>query len=468
MTQTESVSTWVAALRWEDVPDEVVAQAKRCLRDHLACVAGGAQSEPGRIASRLAVAWAGPGEATVVGQPAPVAARHAAFANATLANALDYDDTSFGHPGATTFATALAAGEKWGAGGRDLLLAAIVGYELSFRAMALMRPLVPRYRAMWDLGTLQAYGAAATAARLAGLDARGVANVVGLVSGTAPVPLPRKRRFEGEGRSMMKSAYGWAADCAIVAAEATLAGFSGPGHALDDNLGFWQAGAHGTVTDFAAGLGESWAILDAEFKPYMACRFIHPVLQAVETVLERHDLRPGDVERVEIDAFSLLTDEHHDILRPVSHTDAQFSVPYTVAAMLDGGRLTPASYEASSLRDPRILDLADRVRVHTDAAFEAAYPERLGARVRFGFRNGLSETVTVEHPKGGAGHALPDEALLEKFHDLADPLVGAEKAARAAAAIDDLDQATSVAPLMALFRRQGVPAPTPTTHWERR
>lgn len=452
MNQTKNVSEWIAHLRWEDIPAPIVVQAKRCLRDHLACVAGGAQSEPGRIASHVAATWGGEEEATVVGLPGRVAARHAAFANATLANALDFDDTQLGHPGATTFATALAAAEKWEATGRELLLAAIAGYELSFRTMALMRPLVPRYRAMWDLGTLQAFGAAATAARLASLDARGIANTIGLVSGTAPVPLPRKQRFDGEGRSMMKSAYGWAADAAIVAAELTRAGFTGPGHALDDNLGFWDATPSGTMADFTSGLGENWAILGVEFKPYMACRYIHPVLQAVETAMGRRDIRPSDVEGVDIDSYSLLADEHHYILRPVSHTDAQFSVPYTVAAMLDRGALTPASYERASLQDPRLLDLAARVRVVADPELEAAFPGRLGARVRIRLSGGSSETAVVDHPKGGVDDGLPSEALLGKFHDLADPLLGVERATHVATAIDDVDDAISIAPLMDAFR----------------
>ena len=452
MAQTEIVAEWIANLRWEDLPEDVTAQAKRCLRDHLACVAGGARSEPGRIAAALALDWGGSAEATLVGKARGVTARHAAFANATMANALDYDDTYHGHPGATTFAAGLAAAEKWQATGKEFLIAVIVGYELSFRAMALLRPLVPRYTAMWDLGTLQAYGAVATVARLAGLNAEGVANALGLISGTTPVPLPRKNRFEGEGRSMLKSAYGWASDAAVVAVELTLAGFSGPGHALDDNFAFWQeTPLAGGIQHFADRLGQDWAIRHVEFKPYMACRFIHPVLQAVETLMADTPIDAAAVRQVDIDAFSLLGDEHHYILRPVSGTDAQFSVPYTVAAMLTNGKLSPESYEQTMLKDPRVLALADRVRVTTDDAFEAAYPRRLGARVRIVLDDGFSRTLTVDHPKGSADQALTDEALLEKFLDLAEPLLGPERTRKAISAIENLESYDRVHPLTSLF-----------------
>lgn len=456
MTQTEIAARWIAGLRWEDIPKRVINQAKICLMDHLACAAGGAQSEPGRIATHLAVSWGGPQDATVLGKAQKVAARHAAFANATMANALDYDDTFHGHPGATTFPTALAGAEKWQATGQDFLLAAIIGYEFSFRAMALMKPLIPRYRAMWDLGTLQAYGAGAAAARLAGLDAKAIANVLGIISGTAPVPLPRKQRFDGEGRSMLKSAYGWAADAAITATELTLAGFSGPGHALDNNLGFYEVQPlpERGIENFTDGLGSDWAILDVEFKPFMACRFIHPVLQAVETIMSRRPLLAEAVQQVEIESFSLLADEHHYILRPVSGTDAQFSVPYTVAAMITNGRLSPDSYEKKALNNARILSLADRVHVNVDERFDKAYPKQLGARVRIFLDDGFSETVEVDHPRGSASQPITEQELRHKFHHLVDPLLGSDRAEAAVQEIHRVDELKSVESLIRLFAVQ--------------
>jgi 2-methylcitrate dehydratase PrpD len=454
MSHTRTVAEWIANLRWQDLPPEVITAAKRCLIDHLACTAGGARSAPGQIAAELALGWGGKEEAHIMGQARTVAARHAAFANATMANALDYDDTYHGHPGATTFPTALAAAEKWNAGGQEFILAVVAGYEIAVRAMALGRPLIPRYQAMWDLGTLQAFGAAAAAARLAGLDADGIANALGLISGTAPVPLPRKERYEGEGRSMLKSAYGWAADSAVIAAELTLAGFSGPGHALDDNWGFWELTPSERlgVRDFSDRLGEHWSILGVEFKPFMACRFIHPVLQGVEEIMKRRAVTMDDVQQVEIDSFELLADEHHYILDPVSGTDAQFSVPYTVAAMIQRGRLTPESYESITLHDAGVLQLAQRVHVNIDEDFDTAFPSRLGARVRIVLNSGESEAASVEHPRGSADQAMTEAELLEKFWHLAEPLLGSREAGELLAAINRLDTCRQISEVTDLFR----------------
>lgn len=454
MQQTEAVATWIAELNWNDLPSSVISQAKRCFIDHLGCVAGGTQSEPGRIAADAAVNWGGPPEATIVGSAQRVAARHAAFANATAANALDFDDTYYGHPGATTFPAALAAAEKWQRSGKEFLIAAILGYEISYRAMALMKPLIGRYQDMWDLGSLQAFGSAASAARLAGLPASGVMNALGLMSGIAPMPLPRKQRNATFGRSMLKSAYGWSADSGIVSAELTIAGFSGPGLALDDNLGFWTVEPiSDQLRGFADGLGYAWAILNVEFKPYMACRFIHPVLQAVEDIMERRETIPRKIRRVEINTFALLGDEHHYILRPKSGTDAQFSVPYTVAVTLSKGRITAESYEPSCLYDQEILDLADRVVVTTEPRFDAAYPRRLGAQVDILFEDGSMESATISHPKGSLEDGTSDEALREKYYALTDQVFGYQRAHAIVQLIEDLDHQNSLVPLMALLAK---------------
>jgi 2-methylcitrate dehydratase PrpD len=453
MLHTSVVTRWIASLKWEDIPKDVIQQAKYCLLDFLGCTAGGAQTTPGRICTKAAINWGGAAEASIIGASPHVAARHAAFANGMMANALDFDDTLFGHPGSTTFSASLAAAEKWEASGKEFLLAAIVGYEFSVRAAALMRPLVPRYLAIWDAGALQAYGATAAAARLGKLSESGIANALGIISATAPVPEPRKNRYPGEGRSMLKSCHGWSADAAIVAVEMSLVGLTGPGHVFDDNMGFWNMVSSPDlgITNISEKLGEHWSIRQVEFKPYMSCRFIHPVLQGIEELMRRRIIIPDDIERVEVSSFSLLTDEHHNIMRPVSITDAQFSVPYTVAAMLSRGMVTPESYAEENLGDPDMLSLMDKVTVKVDPEFEKAYPGRLGSQVRIVSKNGQSDEIRVENPKGSPERPMTEEELLMKFQNLSVPLLGRQNTDELAAMINRIDELPNLATLTKLL-----------------
>jgi 2-methylcitrate dehydratase PrpD len=454
MTATDRIARFVHELSVATLSPAVMAVARRCLRDALGCILGGAGSEAGRYAAALAQEMGGAPEATLVPSESLLPAPLAAFAHATMANALDFDDTLFGHPGATVIPTVLALGEAVGAEGSALLTALVAGYEVSARVVACARPLVPRYKAMWDLGTLQTYGAAAAAAKLLGLPPEKVRTALGLAAATAPAPLGRKdRALAEEGRSMVKSAYGWTAHSAILAARLAQRGFTGPAHIFDGTMGFWEMGPAATsrIAHLTDRLGETYLLEEVQFKPYPACRFLHPVLDGVRDLLAG-GVRGEAVRDVEVRGFALLQDEYHNIPRPRSPTDAQFSVPYTVAVMLLDGRLIPEAFTPERLTDPRTLELAGRVRVTVDPDFEAAYPLQLGAAVTVTATDGRRLEVRVDRPRGDPGRPLTEEELQEKFRLLAEPTLGPDRTAALGALIDALPDLDSVRRLTALLR----------------
>jgi 2-methylcitrate dehydratase PrpD len=184
----------------------------------------------------------------------------------------------------------------------------------------------------------------------------------------------------------------------------------------------------------------------------MACRFIHPVLEAVGEIMEQNSFSPEAIARVEISSFSLLADEHHFILRPPSGTDAQFSVPFTVAALLYDGKLTPDSYQSHTLENPDILELADRVHLEVDDSFENAYPERLGAHVRIMSHEGTTGEARVDDPIGSDTRPLSDEALLDKFYTLASPLLTRDRAHEILSIVEELEHLPTLDPLTELLR----------------
>lgn len=454
MTVTEEIAAFVADLSPASLPPRVLHAAWRCFRDSLGCILGGARSEPGLSTASLVREMGGAPEATLVLSGIRLPAPLAAFAHATMANALDFDDTLFGHPGATVVPTILAMGEAVGADGPALLTAMVAGYEISARVVACARPLIPRYEAMWDLGTLQTYGAAAAAGKLLGLSTAKLCTTLGLAGATAPVQLGRKpRALADEGRSMIKSAYGWAVHSAILAARLAQRGFTGPAHIFDGTMGFWKmAGAQSPriehVTD---GLGETFLIEDVQFKPYPACRFLHPVLDGIREIIGA-GVRGDSVQSLEVHGFQLLSDEYHNIPRPRSLIDAQFSVPYTAAAMLVDGVLSPDAYAPERLHDRRVLDVVDKVRVTVDPGCDAAYPQRLSAAVAVTTTGGRRIEVRVERPRGDPERPLTEAELEEKFRILADPALGRERADQVADLISRLPDLQTMRPLVNLLR----------------
>lgn len=455
-TETSAIAEFAASLRFDDLPASVVASAQRCVLDTLGCILGGAQTTPGRVIADVLREHGGRAEATVVPDGDRLSAPSVAMIHATRANALDYDDTLFGHPGAPVISAVLAAAEAMGASGQDCLAAIVVGYDISARAMACRRPRVPRYEAVWDLGTLQAYGVAAAVGRLRGLKAPAIEQALGIVGATAPTPLGRKdRTLQQAGRSMIKSAYGWTAQAGMLAPELADRGFTGPQAILDGTMGFWEpVKATGAPFSSLTGqLGKVYAIEATQFKPYPACRFLHPALDALRSVHERQSLRPDEIAQIEVEGFALLGDAYHNIPRPASITDAQFSVPFVLASFVLDGELRPEAFTESRLADPRVAALTSLVTVRVDEEHEARFPERLGTTLTVRLRDGRLLQQRTDVPRGSPERPLTDHELEEKFRLLTRGTLSDGQAARAIAEIRDFPDKPTVQPLIAALIR---------------
>ena len=173
------------------------------------------------------------------GDPARWTPAGAAFLNGALAHSLDFDDTHAAgslHPGAPVIPAALAAGEMVGASGADVLAGIVAGYEVTCR-VALALPAGAHYdRGFHPTATCGAFGAAAAAGRVFGLDADGIAGALGTVLSQAAGSL----QFLANGAWTKRFQVGWAAMNGLVAATLVREGFKGAAEALEGKHGFMQ------------------------------------------------------------------------------------------------------------------------------------------------------------------------------------------------------------------------------------
>ncbi|MEI2298742.1 MmgE/PrpD family protein [Ensifer sp. MJa1] len=267
---TQTLGSYIAEEALARVPGDVIDKAKLCFLDSLSCLFGGLQLplagmlELLRMDSQVAPACVGSvnarrGSAT------------AAFARATLINALDFDDIyEKGHPGATVVAAALSVAEHTRCSGRELLEAVITGYEVSCRVGLSLAHVQPR-KAIHGHGTWQIFGAAAAAAKLMRLDAGQAAHAVAIAAANAPVASVMKTVY-GDTPSMAKNNFGMAAQMGVLAARLAAAGYEGPLDVFEGETGFWRmAGADECRFDrLTKGLGGAYEILRVGFKPFSA------------------------------------------------------------------------------------------------------------------------------------------------------------------------------------------------------
>src|SRR4029077_8394009 len=136
-TLEQKFAEFAISIRYEALPTDVVASAKRVLLDTLGCAFGSVGSEPANIAETTIRKTFGDGNtATVIGYPRPATVEGALFVNGVLVRSLDLNDTYIGteplHP-SEVLPTAIALCEENGRSGRDLIEAVVAGYEASMR-----------------------------------------------------------------------------------------------------------------------------------------------------------------------------------------------------------------------------------------------------------------------------------------------------------------------------------------------
>ena len=426
MTRNPSrdLAEFAAAVAPHALQPEVEARARGLLLDYLGVLIGGSALPVGARAAAYAQ-QAGDGEASVQLRdraPAPLAA----LANGMTAHALELDDVtnvSSLHPGVVVWPAAMAAVERDGGTLADLIAAGVAGYEVTMRVGDALNAPATYARGFHPTGVAGALGAAVAAAHAIGLDAGGMLKALGLAGGMAAGSMA----YVQNGSDGKRLNAGWAAHAGIVAADLAAAGVPGPIDALTGTYGLLEAYSDDPRPEALGPLdSDRPALLDVAIKPYACCRYIHPVIDACRELRASNGYQPGDLRRVTVSVLPgggpIVARPAEPKRRPSNRVDAQFSVYYVAAQALVHGPPTPDRFGEPHLRDAEVLRMADRIEVTSNAALDAAYPQRWGCEVSAEFAGGDVRTVLVEDPRGDARRPLSNAELEAKFRNASEPV----------------------------------------------
>ncbi|MFI6817528.1 MmgE/PrpD family protein [Nonomuraea sp. NPDC050328] len=378
-TAAARLAGWALGLTLEQVPRPAREAALRHLLDGLGCaVAAGTDLPAVRVARDLG----GPPEATILGTPWRVGAPAAALANGTLVHALDFDDTHAGglvHATAPVLPVAFAVGEETGAGGAEVLIAALTGYETICRLGAAV-PHGFHARGLHATAVCGVFAAALVAARLYGLSHARCVDALGIAGSQAGGLL----EFLHTGASTKQLHPGFAAQAGIMAARLARAGASGPASVLEGAHGLYGALLGRPGLDPITGLGERWEVTRIGVKPYPACRLLHASLDAARTLKADAGEIAEITAEVHPDAAPIVCGPGKDRVR--TPYEAKFSLPWSVAAMLVDGEVTVRTY--ADVDRPEVAALAAKVR-HEVTPFPGVAADQPG-RLRVRFADGTS------------------------------------------------------------------------------
>jgi 2-methylcitrate dehydratase PrpD len=362
--ETVRLAEYAAALRYEDLPAEIVRQAKECIADTVAAAICGASLPWNRIVIRYAERTGPGGKSHILGSAGPaVQAPAAALANGALAHAFELDSLTRpgagAHPGATVLPPALAVAQECGADGRALIAAFVAGNEVMIR-IGRATGHTNEARGFHAPGTTGPFGAAVAAGHLLQLGPTAMTNALGIAGSLAGGLLEFAR---GDGGMVKRLHLGRASEAGVLAASLAADGFEGPRTVLEGEFGFLRVFCtKWDETELTRGLGEEFLVSSTVLKRYPCHATAHAAVRAVCDLQDAHGFRTAEVEAITVTGTRRMI-ERHNILEPADLMLAQYSIPFCVALALHREARDPESWGETALADPQIRALCRRVRL---------------------------------------------------------------------------------------------------------
>jgi len=423
---TAELATFAASLRFDDIPTPVVRRAEDLLVDWFGSTIAGHGSRPVASITRFAQAMgpqaslgcdmppAGPSE--VIVSRTRTSPYLAAMANAAASHVAEQDDVHNGsvfHPATVVFPAAVAVAQAIGASGRQLLTAAVAGYEVGIRVGEFLGR--SHYKVFHTTGTAGTLAAAAAVGHLLGLDARQMQHAFGS-AGTQSAGLWEFLRTAADSKQLHTA---HAAAAGLMSAYLAKDGFTGAAQILEGPQG--MAAGMSSDADPAKlldGLGTRWATAETSFKYHASCRHTHPAADALLQVMLAYRLQPDDLDRVITRVHQGAIDVLGPVLRPATVHQSKFSMGTVLALVARFGQAGLAEFDRHFL-DDATQSLRDRVSMELDAEVDAAYPQRWIGKVVVHTRDGRELHGRVDEPKGDPGNTLSREEITAKALRLA-------------------------------------------------
>jgi 2-methylcitrate dehydratase PrpD len=403
----------------------VVEAVKTNIMDTLSCALAGSSAPAVPEVTGLVQEWAGAPQADMWVFGGRYPAHHAAWANSGMSHARDYDDThdtAVLHTGVSAVPAAIAAAQlRGGVSGAELIAAVAVGMEVTCRlGMAVKLDLIESGFIYTSL--LGYFGATAAAGRALGLDETQMLNAFGIIYSS----VAGNHQVTRDASLMKRLQPGLAAQAAVVAVQLAKRGIRGAQHVFEGADGFFRVyfRNHVDPEEVRRGLGRRFELLNLSYKPYPCCRDVHT---AVDAALELRGATPrpaADIETIRVGVsapgYQMVCVPEEVRRAPRTIVEAQFSIPYTVAAAWIDGGLGMRHFSDQGLQRADVLALASRVVPFVDADIDRDWARFVTpARVIIRFKDGSTAEARVDYPKGHPRNPMTTAEFAAKTRDCA-------------------------------------------------
>jgi 2-methylcitrate dehydratase len=449
---TLTLASYTAGLTFEQLSPGAVRELKKRLVDAIGCGIGGYTSEPAAIARELAAASSGRPSARVLGSGSHTSMEMAAFANAVMVRYLDCNDTfvskGSGHP-SDMIPACLAVAEAHHASGKATLAAIAAAYEV-YTGLA---DVVALRDLGWDQGVFVVLGSAAGAAKLMGLTTEQTGNALAIAISSN---VPTRQTRAGELSMWKGCATAAAARAGVFAALLAQHGMTGPTAAFEGRHGVWEQVTGPFQLGRLGGNGVGFGVERSNLKFFPAEYHSQaPLWLALDL---RKKVRLEEIEAINVQTYHTAYSEigsEPEKWDPKTRETADHSLPYLLAAALVDGGIKADSFSEARIRDPRLRQLMQRIKVAENPEFTREFPSKLITRIEVVTRSGQRLVETAAYPKGHAKNPMSDEDVSGKFAELSGGLLKAGRRDALLQALWDIDQVADIGRVIDLMQVEG-------------
>ena len=453
---TSVLSRYMANAASMPLPDEVLERTRQHLLDTVASMISGISLPPGRMGLKFIESYQGAGSATVVGSEIMCGPMEAAMVNAMLAHSDETDDShapSQSHPGCGVIPAALAAAEHYAIDGMHLLRAIALGYDVGTRVSMTLGG--EDYQTNFHRDThciCTTFGAGAAAACGANLNAQQMRWVLDYSAQQASGIAAWQRDTHHVEKALVFG--GFAARDALSTALLIHDGATGVDDVFSGSDNFFLAfKPEADPAGLIDKLGERFEVTRTNIKKWTVGSPIQAVLDALETLLQQHPIKPAEVKEVVVRVGS---GEAHI----VDNRDMpDISLQHMVAVMITDGTVTfRSAHDQARMQDAAIRELRSRVRLVYDDALQRLYPARV-AIVEIKTTGGNTYTQRVDAVRGSAENPMSTKEVVTKARDLIGPILGAESSEKLIEAIMNIEKLPNVRTLGPMLKRAAAKPP---------
>jgi len=414
---SELLVNFLYNLNYNNLPSEVIDQAKRCLLDYLGVVLAGSTTETAKKIQTFLSKFNDEGNITAIGYQRKTDIFKASLANGITSHVLELDEghrRSTVHSGSAVISTLLPLVEQENIDGRIAIVGIVAGYETAIR---IARAIQPSHRScgFHATATCGTFGAAMAASKVLNLSEKEMSCALG-IAGTSASGL---QQYLEDGSEIKQYHPGKAALCGLLAAYLAQSGLTAPNNILEGKLAFFQAASDEyNTSEITNNLGHKFSIIDVYFKPYAACRHCHAPIEAIINIRSKNNVEVNKVENINVSSYKSAVDGHTNPY-PQSEVGAKMSLPFSVAVALKAGSASPKEFTSDVFNNSEILNLAKKVEVHEEPELTHLYPDKRPAIVEIVTKDGNKFRERVDFPKGEPENPLSDNEIINKFMNLA-------------------------------------------------